>query len=397
MRLRIVVGEACSSILSAWSRSILALFGIAVGIGSVIAMITIGEIVAAASLAQFRDLGTDLITLSRRAGAGAGRGAGTIVPEAVERLPLEVAGVAAAAAWTDTRAAVGYRGGALGPRPIVGVTPGFARVARLVPAEGRLLTALDARSAHCVVGAGVARALAARGTARAVGARVRVGGRLLTVVGALAPAGPRDLLGLAEPDAALYVPIATLRRVTQAGPPGQAVIRVPPGADAGERALAAAAFLTARAGGPLALEARSAEQLIAQARRQTELFTVLLGSIGAIALIVGGVGVMNLMLTGVTERRTEIGLRRAIGARRRDVRRQFMSEAVVLCLIGGALGLALGAGATFAVCLVAGLDFALSGAAVVLAVLTSSAIGVFFGLYPAHRAARLDPVAALRG
>ena len=132
-------------------------------------------------------------------------------------------------------------------------------------------------------------------------------------------------------------------------------------------------------------------------REQTRLFTVLLGAVGGISLVVGGAGVMNLMLISVGERRGEIGLRRAVGARKTDIRRQFVSESVVLCLAGGALGIGLGAGSAYAICAATGLPYALSWTSVVLGVATSSVIGVVFGLYPAQRAAGLDPMAALRG
>jgi putative ABC transport system permease protein len=123
------------------------------------------------------------------------------------------------------------------------------------------------------------------------------------------------------------------------------------------------------------------------------MFTLLLGAIGSISLIVGGIGVMNVMLVSVTERRREIGIRRALGARRRDIRNQFLIESVVLSMIGGLLGIVLGVGAAYVICIFTDWTFLVSA----LGVGVASAVGIFFGLYPAWQAARLDPIAALRG
>ena len=393
--MRVVVGEAFGSIMAAWSRSILALFGITVGIGSVIAMITMGEIVAGESLAQFRELGTDLVTMTKME-PGRGRRGAEIAVEDVVELPLHAPSVVTAATWIDSFGDVRYAGAKLGSRPVLGVTEGFARIGRLRPESGRFISDLDYRRPWCVVGSDVARAMRDAGAVRVTGEQIRVFGRLLTVAGVLEPVGSRDFLGLSEPNAVVYLPVTTMMRATDTGPLQQIVLRMRPGVRPEEAAREATAFLGSRARGSLEFQVQSARQLIEHMREQTRLFTLLLGAIGSISLIVGGVGVMNLMLISVSERRGEIGLRRAIGARRRDIRRQFVSESVVLCLTGGMLGIGLGSGTSYAICVFTGLSFALSTTSVVLGVATSTAIGIFFGFYPAHRASRLDPIAALR-
>ena len=131
-------------------------------------------------------------------------------------------------------------------------------------------------------------------------------------------------------------------------------------------------------------------------QRQAQTFALLLAAIGSISLIVGGVGVMNVMLVSVTERRKEIGIRRALGARRFDIQSQFLTESVVLSLIGGAFGVAVGIGGTWLFCHFSGWQFLVDFTAAALGFVVAFLVGVFFGLQPAHQAARLDPIAALR-
>jgi putative ABC transport system permease protein len=132
------------------------------------------------------------------------------------------------------------------------------------------------------------------------------------------------------------------------------------------------------------------------ADEQSRLFTVLLASIASISLIVGGIGIMNIMLVSVTERTREIGIRMAIGATEGDVQQQFLIEAIVLSLIGGAVGIGLGLGASSTIANTLGWPVLVSTKAIVVAAVFSAAIGIFFGFYPARKAARLDPIEALR-
>ena len=126
------------------------------------------------------------------------------------------------------------------------------------------------------------------------------------------------------------------------------------------------------------------------------IFAILLAGIASISLVVGGIGIMNIMLVTVTERTKEIGIRKALGASRRNILLQFVVEAMVLCMLGGAVGIALGAGITTLIARIAGWSMAISPTAVALAFCFSAAVGLFFGIWPARKAARLDPIEALR-
>ena len=151
-----------------------------------------------------------------------------------------------------------------------------------------------------------------------------------------------------------------------------------------------------RPGEPADFNVHDQASLMAGFQETTQTFTFLLAGVAAISLLVGGIGIMNIMLVSVTERTREIGLRKSLGARRRDILLQFLIEAVVLCLAGGALGVAVGYGGSFFLQGLAGWSMAVAPEAVVVALLFSAAVGIFFGLWPAQRAARLEPIDALR-
>jgi putative ABC transport system permease protein len=138
------------------------------------------------------------------------------------------------------------------------------------------------------------------------------------------------------------------------------------------------------------------EQRIEEIKEVTAMLTLLLGFISSISLLVGGVGIMNVMLTSVMDRRREIGILRAIGARQRDIRRQFLTEAVILCLIGGIMGAGIGILACYIVCSINEWTFFIPKLGLWLGLGVSSLVGIFFGFYPAHKAAKLDPITALR-
>jgi putative ABC transport system permease protein len=144
------------------------------------------------------------------------------------------------------------------------------------------------------------------------------------------------------------------------------------------------------------VEITSAEELIERMKKQMQMFSLLLGAIGSIALIVGGIGVMNVMLISVTERRSEIGLRRALGAQRGDIQSQFLIESVILCLVGGLIGIVLGTGVAFGFARLSQWQFVMSYTSVMLGFGVSTLVGVFCGFYPARTASRLDPIKALR-
>ena len=387
--------EALGSLSGSRQRSVLALIGIVIGVGSVIAMISVGTIAKSEAAKQFRALGTDMLAIqntSKDTGTRRGAAATIALADALELATLP--GIEASAPYMSS-AGHAHLGGKTSVRVyVVGVTQAFAELARLDVAEGRGISDLDRRRYYCVIGSKLAAAMRAAGAGRVLGAPLRIDDVIYTVVGVLRSGvqGPREI---AMSRAAL-IPISTAQRVLGFSDIRRIVARMSPNA----HHLAAAAEVRAyfrRKSKDLAVRVDSPRRLIEQMHKQMRLFTLLLGAVGGIALLLGGIGVMNVMLVSVTERRVEIGIRRALGARRRDIQWQFLIESIILSLVGGGFGIALGIGASYVICRLSSWAFQVPVVAVVLGVGVAGAVGVCFGFYPAWQAARLDPIAALRG
>ena len=384
--------EACSGLMAAGQRTGLALVGIVIGIASVSSMISIGTIVQAEAVREFDQLGTDIMNIRLRA---AERNAQRVEvrltdAEGVTGLPA----IAAAAPYTSGSAPVVLAGTEASTARIIGSTPALAELGRLELAEGRWVSPLDAGGYFCTIGADTASELRQASPGSVVGQSVRIGNAAFTVVGALRKAalGQRPF----DPNNAVFVPIATSARLIPEATLRDILARTSPGTHYREAQTQVIAYFRNRL--PKArIQVRTAEELIEHMHRQLRLYTLLLGAVGGISLLVGGIGVMNVMLVAVAERRAEIGIRRALGARRRDIQTQFLTEAILLALAGGVIGVLLAIAATWGICLFAGWTFSVSMGGTILGTLVAGSAGVFFGYFPAHQAARLDPVTALQG
>lgn len=341
---------------------------------------------------QFQELGTDIVDIRLRARDRA-QGRVSISLADAEGV-LSLSGLGAAAPYTVDSAQVVLGGVSTSLVRIVGATGTLADLNRLSVVQGRFISRLDAGRHFCVVGAEVADELRRALPGPVVGRTVRIGDIGHTVVGVLgrAAAGRRAF----DPNRAVVIPLETARRITPKATLRDIVARMAPGFHHHNVAGQVAGYFRLHAP-TVRASVRSAEELIEQLHRQMRLYTLLLGTLGGISLLVGGIGVMNVMLVAVSDRKVEIGVRRALGARRRDIQAQFLAEALILSLLGGVLGVVLAVAATYALCHFIGWVFMVSAGGTLLGALVAGGAGIFFGFYPAYQAARLDPVAALHG
>ncbi|WP_242167480.1 MULTISPECIES: ABC transporter permease [unclassified Pseudomonas] len=383
--------EAFVSLRTLGKRSVLALLGIVIGSSSVVALINIGHNAAVDAALIFKDMGTDtLIAQFPPKGSGNTPMRASLDLEAVRRA---VPGIAHIGALSLFSGPIVFHGRSANAN-FVGTTPDIKDAMRLAVREGRFLSSFDAGETYGVIGDQVAQALGAPGDPLRLGDRIRINDYLFLVVGILHNQ-PRAMLMPVQANESLFIPAEGMRRIYLAPQIGNVIIRAAPGEDmeqiARDTAIALKIQLTDHD-----VDIQVPQQMIDGMTRQSRTFAYLLLALGAISLVGGGVGVMNVMLMNVSERRREIGIRMALGARQRDIRNLFLLEAVTLTAVGALCGAVLGMTAAWFYAWLSGWEFALAAAALPLGVGSTLLVGLFFGIYPAVSASRLQPVEALR-
>jgi len=372
-------------------RSGLTMLGVIIGVAAVIALVSIGQGARQQVMAQIQGLGSNLIMISPR-GNGAGRLYLQDVTDLVQRVP-EIS-----TAIPDlSRQAVVKWGTNDYTTTLEGTAPGYEEVRNHHVAEGRFLiqTDIDQRRHVAVVGYKLFTDLF--GERNPIGETIFINGSSFTVVGVMEQKGQG--LG-ADYDDRVIIPISTAQRMlgtnrvqmilAQARSSDQAAPAV-----ARITAIYQKKFPTRNPGYDDAIMVQSQDQILTTVNTATQTMTLMLGGIAGVSLIVGGIGIMNIMLVSVTERTREIGIRKAIGAKRRDILSQFLVESMILSLTGGLIGVLLGIGVGRLGSLI-NIPSTVSVASIITAFVFSAAVGLFFGIYPAMKAAVLDPIEALR-
>ncbi len=378
--------EALDSLRLLGRRSLLALLGIAVGCTAVVALLNIGHNAANEAISAFKGMGTNTLIATFPALVGDNRpGPATLDADA---LTNAVPGIAQAAPLILFSAHIRH-GGHATDTIVVGTTADLLQVLELKMAQGRFLSRFDRQTTYAVVGARVARDLAI-----GLGNRLPIEGYLFEVVGIIASTPLNQLVSVA-PDESIFIPIEGMRRLQPLPEISSIVARARDTKRLTDDAAAMKTHLESITKGR-DVEIQIPQRLLDGLTRQTNTFAYLLAGLGGIALLVGGVGVMNVMLMNVAERRREIGVRMALGARAHDIRNLFLFEAAVLSFTGALLGAGIGVAAAYAFVRFSGWTFSLAPFSLPLGVLSALAVGLFFGLHPALSAARLEPVQALR-
>jgi putative ABC transport system permease protein len=389
-------------------RSGLTMLGIIIGVAAVIVMVAVGAGAQARVEEQIRALGSNLLLIL----SGARTQGGVRLAVGSSYTLSEDDALAINREIQEATAAPALRGGAQviwgngnWSTQIYGTTPEYLAVREWRLASGRIFEPAEMSGAGkvCIVGQTVVRELF--GGDDPVGQVVRIKRVPFTVIGVLENKG-QSMMG-SDQDDIILIPIATARsRVLGAAnlAKQRAVstiwVKVADGYDTQAAETQVRALLRQRhrlqPGAEDDFSLRNLAEVMAAQEASSRVLALLLAAVASVSLVVGGIGIMNIMLVSVTERTREIGLRMAVGARTRDILGQFLVEAITLSLIGGLAGVLLGVGSALLVAQFAGWQIQLSGNAVALAVAFAFAIGVFFGFYPARKAARLNPVEALR-
>jgi putative ABC transport system permease protein len=389
-------------------RSALTMLGIIIGVAAVIVMIAVGAGAQARVEEQIRSLGSNILLLLSGATTSGGVRMGfgsnlTLSEDDAITIQRELPEVTAAPALRGTAQVIW--GNQNWSTVIFGVTPEYLEVRQWELLAGRGFDPTDLAGATkvCLIGQTVARQIFAG--VDPLGQVIRIRRVPFTVIGVLEGKG-QSLMGTDQDDMIL-MPLTTARKrvlgaanIAKQRSVGTIWVKVREGYDMKQAEEQVRALLRQRhrlqPGQDDDFSLRNLEEVAATQEASSRVLALLLAAVASVSLVVGGIGIMNIMLVSVTERTREIGLRMAVGARTRDILGQFLVEAVTLSLIGGVVGILIGVGSAFVIAQMAGWRILLSTEAVVLAVAFAFAIGVFFGFYPARKAAQLNPVEALR-
>jgi putative ABC transport system permease protein len=408
MRVRGTAELALSALAANKARTGLTMLGVIIGVAAVVTMMAVGSGAQARVEAQIQSLGSNLIivisgsitTSGVRLGTGSQL---TITEDDAKAMEREIDSVQIAAPTVRGGVQV-IAANANWSTALFGVTPGFFDARDWPPALGRLLAQADVDGATKVAVLGQTVAQNLFGPGDATGQVIRINKVPLTVIGVLARKG-QSTQGQDQDDV-VFAPLSTAKK------------KVLGTSQANARAVGAVLVKVRQANAMKATEQdirtllrqrhhlqpgqdddftlRNLSDILESQEASSRVLSLLLASIASVSLVVGGIGIMNIMLVSVTERTREIGLRRAVGARRRDILAQFLIEAVGVSLTGGLIGIVLGAAGSWGIAYFAGWPAPIQARAVIPAFLFAGAVGIFFGFYPARKASLLNPIDALR-
>lgn len=385
------IKSAISNIKSSKLRSMLTILGVLVGTGSVVALVSGGQLATEQALAQFKELGTNLMSINLQPAKPGGEGDYLNVDD-LPILEKTDPGIIAAAGYSLGFEPISFQGQTI-QGSTVGADQKLAQVLKIKLQNGRFVSNLDTDQRFGVIGNSIATELKTKGYLNPVGEQILVGTTYFTIVGVLEPT-PHNFFLYVDLNESVIIPLISSLELSTYTHMNDVIFTLREGTDP----VKVEAALTKKVN-ELVLDTkvypRDSQQLISGMQAQHQTFTILLGFIGGISLLVGGIGVMNIMLVSVIERRREIGVRMAIGAKQFDIRSMFLTEAVLLCVFGGILGIIVGVLASYITARISNWSFQIFLTPPLIGFFVSVFVGMFFGYYPAYRASKMDPIACL--
>ncbi|PWY55775.1 ABC transporter permease [Legionella qingyii] len=387
--------QALVNLTAAKLRSFLAVLGILVGTAAVVALISCGQLATEKALAQFKALGTDLLAIA-------------VYPKTTDKSSGSMESISAAQ-WEQMSERIPYIidmapystayqplsfQGKLMQGAVIGANEHLLKIVHIKLAAGHFVSFVESYEHYCVIGAGLARQIKEISFDDPIGKQLRIGQSLYTIIGVAKPWKENGFFN-EDINQAAIVPLAGIGLISKEAKVNNVVLELKPDSPIDE-VIEEIKQIVGSIAPKLSVFTRSAKQIIASMENQGQIFTLLLAVIGGISLLVGGIGVMNVMLVSVSERRKEIGIRKAVGAKNSEIQALFLVESVMLSLVGGVLGVILGLICTRILAYFSDWNFSIYLLPPVAGFLVSAATGIFFGFYPARRAAKLEPVVSLR-
>lgn len=409
MSIRDIAGEVYAALTSNKARTSLTMLGVVIGISSVIVMVGVGQGATASVTASVSSLGSDLLIItpgasSSSSGVRSAVGSSTtLTVDDADAITGNVSSIKAVAPMITSNQQVVYKSSNTNSR-IVGTTADYATVRNLTLSSGTFIgeQSVTSYSRVAVIGSTVSEELFGE-DASPVGSSIKIGGVIFKIIGVVASSGGSTST---SNDYAIYVPMTTAQRyfVGTSGTTSTSVSTIYAQATSSDAVTQAQEAVTAlllerhniASSSDADFTVATQEDLVSSLSSVSRTLTILLGAIAGISLLVGGIGIMNMMLTTVTERTREIGLRKAIGAKRHDISLQFLSESVALTFLSGIVGVVLGIVIAVILTSTGLVTSDVTWQSVLLAFGICVVIGVVFGYYPASRAAKLKPIDALR-
>lgn len=376
-------------------RSFLAILGILVGTAAVVALISCGQLATEKALEEFKALGTDLLALSvyQQMPDKSLTGDNSLSSDQWQQLAEHIPYINDIAPYSTAYQPISFQGKVL-QGAVIGADEHLANIIHIDLQKGHFVSFLESFEHFCVIGYGLAQQIKEITQDDPKGQQIRIGSALYTIIGVASHWNENGFFN-EDINQALIVPLGGMKLISKDAKINNAVLLLKPDSPVDE--VIEDIKQSVRSMAPkLSVYPRSAKQIIASMESQGRIFTLLLAVIGGISLLVGGIGVMNVMLVSVSERKKEIGIRKAVGAKNKEIQALFLVESVMLSLLGGFLGVILGLLFTKIVAYFSHWNFSLYLLPPLSGFLVSAAAGIFFGYYPARRAAKLEPIVSLR-